>query len=103
VTQFLREQKLHVRQTLELDELDAIVKMVRSGLGVALVPLAGLWLENVSDVRVVPLGDLTFVREIVLVTRYQQRHVPLLNLFRTCVVDAMARHSALGREARASS
>ena len=103
VAQFLREQKLHVRQALELDELDAIVKMVRSGLGVALVPLAGLWLENASDVRVIPLQALTFHREIVLLTRYQQRHAPLFNLFRTCVMDAMAKHSAQSWQARASS
>ncbi|MFJ3485292.1 LysR family transcriptional regulator [Pseudomonas sp. NPDC090202] len=103
VTQFLREQKLHVRQTLELDELDAIVKMVRSGLGIALVPMAGLWLENTSEVRIIDLGELTFFREIVLLSRYQQRHAPLFNLFRTCVVDAMARHSAQSRQARASS
>lgn len=94
VTQFLREHKLSVRQALELDELDAIVKMVRSGLGVALVPLAGLWLEHAFDVRIIPLNEQTFHREIVLITRYQQRHAPLFNLFRTCVVDAMAKHSA---------
>lgn len=102
VTQFLREQKLHVRQALELDELDAIVKMVRSGLGVALVPMAGLWLENASEVRVLPLGELTFSREIVLLSRYQQRHAPLFNLFRSCVMDAMAKYNAQTR-ARASS
>ncbi|MFK3795683.1 LysR family transcriptional regulator [Pseudomonas sp. NPDC088444] len=102
VTQFLREQKLHVRQALELDELDAIVKMVRSGLGVALVPMAGVWLENASEVRILPLGELTFSREIVLLSRYQQRHAPLFNLFRTCVMDAMAKHNAQTRQARAS-
>ncbi|MEN5028466.1 LysR family transcriptional regulator [Pseudomonas sp. Ps21-P2] len=91
VTQFLRERKLEVRQTLELDELDAIVKMVRAGLGVALVPMAGLWLEHAEDVRIIDLGELTFFREIVLVSKYLQRHTPLLELFRSCVVDALPR------------
>ena len=31
VSQFLREQRLHVREALELDELDAIVRMVECG------------------------------------------------------------------------
>ncbi len=62
VTQFMRERKLEVRQTLELDELDAIVKMVRAGLGVALVPMAGLWLEHAQDVRIIDLGEMTFFR-----------------------------------------
>jgi DNA-binding transcriptional LysR family regulator len=34
VSQFLREQRLHVHEALELDELDAIVRMVECGLGV---------------------------------------------------------------------
>ncbi|PHX45868.1 hypothetical protein AO263_21655 [Pseudomonas sp. NZIPFR-PS5] len=89
VTQFLRERKLEVRQTLELDELDAIVKMVRAGLGVALVPMAGLWLEHAQDVRIIDLGEMTFFREIVLVSKYLQRHTPLLDLFRRCVIDTL--------------
>ncbi|MBD8474817.1 LysR family transcriptional regulator [Pseudomonas sp. CFBP 8770] len=89
VTQFLKEQKIHVRQTLELDELDAIVKMVRSGLGVSLVPKAGLWLEHSEDVKVLELHDLTFFREIVLVSKYRQKHSPLFNLFRDCVLQAV--------------
>lgn len=97
VTQFLREHKLNVQHALELDELDAIAKMVRSGLGVALVPMAGLWLEHASDVRVIDLGPLTFYREIVLLAKYRQRQASLFSLFRSCVVDAMARQSAKGR------
>lgn len=89
VTQFLRDHKLHVQQALELDELDAIAKMVHSGLGVALVPMAGLWLEHASNVRIIELGELTFYREIVLLTRYHQRGGSLFSLFRGCVVDAM--------------
>ena len=88
VTQFLKQQKIHVHQALELDELDAIVKMVRSGLGVSLVPKAGLWLEHADDVRVLELRQLTFFREIVLVSKYRQKHSPLFNIFRTCVLDA---------------
>mgnify|MGYP001436857661 CR=1 FL=1 len=89
VTQFLKQQKIHVHQALELDELDAIVKMVRSGLGVSLVPKAGLWLEHADDVRVLELRTLTFFREIVLVSKYRQKHSPLFNIFRTCVLNAV--------------
>ncbi|MGR3886352.1 LysR family transcriptional regulator [Pseudomonas sp. 1152_12] len=89
VTQFLKEQKIQTQQALELDELDAIVKMVRSGLGVSLVPMAGLWLEHGSDVRVLRLDTLTFYREIVLLTKYTQRQLPLFALFRACVIDVL--------------
>jgi len=66
-----------------------IVKMVRSGLGVSLVPLAGLWLEHGSDVRVLRLDTLTFYREIVLLTKYTQRQLPLFELFRACVIEVL--------------
>lgn len=89
VTQFLKEQKIHVQQALELDELDAIVKMVRCGLGVSLVPKAGLWLEHIEDLRVIELGELTFFREIVLLSRYRERQSPLFTLFRISVLDAV--------------
>lgn len=89
VTQFLKEQKIQTQLALELDELDAIVKMVRSGLGVSLVPMAGLWLEQGSDVRVLRLDKLTFFREIVLLTKYTQRQLPLFDLFRSCVMSVL--------------
>ncbi|MBW1246785.1 LysR family transcriptional regulator [Pseudomonas tolaasii] len=90
VTQFLKEHKIQTQQALELDELDAIVKMVRSGLGVSLVPLAGLWLEHDPEVRVLRLDTLTFHREIVLLTKYTQRQLPLFALFRSCVMEVLA-------------
>lgn len=86
VTQFLREQRIPVRQVLELDELDAIVKMVENGLGVSLVPLAGLWLEQRDKVRVIELGEQVFHRELVVIERYANRRGPLQQLFRRCLL-----------------
>ncbi|POA17375.1 LysR family transcriptional regulator [Pseudomonas sp. FW300-N1A1] len=85
VTRFLREQQIEVKVALELDELEAIVKMVECGLGVSLLPLAGLWLERSMKVRVVELGELTFYREIVLLQRYSQRTQPIQQLFAGCL------------------
>ncbi len=82
VSQFLRKHNLDVRPGLELDELDAIVKMVESGLGVALVPTAGLWLERAPTVRIISLGSATFYRELVLVSRHSAQRLPLHQLFR---------------------
>ena len=90
VTRFLRQHRITVQQVLELDELDAIVKMVECGLGVALVPQAGLWLERQAEMQVIPLGELTFHRELVLITRYANRDLPLQRLFRSCLLAAHA-------------
>jgi DNA-binding transcriptional LysR family regulator len=89
VSRFLRKHHLDVRAGLELDELDAIVKMVACGLGVALVPEAGLWLERAPTVRVLRLGDATFYRELVLVGRHSGQHLPVQQLFRRCVRHAL--------------
>ena len=85
VTRFLREQRIDVHVALELDELEAIVKMVECGLGVSLLPRAGLWLEHPLRVRVIELGELTFYREMVLLQRYSQRSQPIQQLFARCL------------------
>ena len=85
VTRFLREQRIDVQSALELDELEAIVKMVECGLGVSLLPRAGLWLEYGAKVRVIPLGELTFYREMVLLQRYSHRMQPIQQLLAQCL------------------
>lgn len=87
VTQFMRKQHIQPRQVLELDELDAIVKMVESGLGIALIPEAGLWVENQPRVQIIDLGDKVFYRDLVLISRYGSRQSPAQKLFRECVME----------------
>lgn len=84
VSQFLRQHHLDVHPGLELDELEAIVKMVECGLGVALVPKAGLWLQA-PTVRTLSLGAATFYRELVLIRRYSVRQLPTQQLFERCI------------------
>ncbi len=86
VSRFLREQKLEVQVALELDELEAIVKMVECGLGISLIPHAGLWPERAAKIRVIPLGEMTFHREIILLSRYSQRNLPVPQLFTRCLM-----------------
>jgi DNA-binding transcriptional LysR family regulator len=86
VSQFLREQRLNVREALELDELEAIVRMVECGLGVALIPRAGLWLQRLTRLRVLELGELTFHRELVGVLRRAQRQ-PALECLLHCLAE----------------
>ena len=85
VTRFLREQKIETHAGLELDEVDAIVRMVEAGLGVSLVPRAGLWLARATQIRVIDLGALTFYRELAVVMRHANRQLPLQRLFRDCL------------------
>ncbi|WP_415753889.1 LysR substrate-binding domain-containing protein [Pseudomonas leptonychotis] len=89
VSQFLREQHLIVQEALELDELEAIVRMVECGLGVSLIPRAGLWLQRPTHVRVIELGELTFHRELIAVLRRAQRQ-PALDCLLECLREVAA-------------
>ena len=84
VSRFLREQRLTVREALELDELEAIVRLVENGMGVSLVPRAGLWLQRPTRLRVIELGELVFHRDLVALLRRAQRQ-PALDCLLQCL------------------
>jgi DNA-binding transcriptional LysR family regulator len=88
VSDFLRRHYLVVQQVLELDEIEAIVRMVEHGLGVALIPLVGLWRERPARIRRVSLGELTFQRELILITRRTRSESPVHQLARACIQAA---------------
>lgn len=64
VTRFLRDNKIAVRDAIELDEIAGLMKLVAEGLGVALVPMMEAHLPLPPGVRAISLGDRTFYREI---------------------------------------
>lgn len=64
---FLKKHRINVHEAVELDEIEAIANMVRHGLGVALLPQ--LRRLDVTGLRLVPLGDLAFHREIGIIGR----------------------------------
>lgn len=69
VDRFLRAAHLSVQQVCELDELDAIVRLVAIGVGVALVPQTATHRRWPAAVRAIDLGSHTFHRDIGLVHR----------------------------------
>jgi DNA-binding transcriptional LysR family regulator len=72
VDRFLRTARLSVREASELDELDAIVRLVAKGVGVALVPETAAQGRWPAGVRAIDLGRHTFHRDIGLVQRRTQ-------------------------------
>ena len=69
VDRFLRSAHLSVQQVCELDELDAIVRLVANGVGIALVPQTATHRRWPAAVRAIDLGPHTFHRDIGLVHR----------------------------------
>jgi len=69
VDRFLRGAHLSVRDICEADELEAIVRLVANGVGVALVPETASQPKWPAAIRAVDLGPDTFHRDIGLVHR----------------------------------
>lgn len=64
VDRFLKRTRLHVNDTMELDEPMVIMEMVRKGLGVAIIPYDLAAGASSKKLRVLPLGGAGFFREI---------------------------------------
>lgn len=69
VDRFLREMHFAVHEVCEVDELEAIVRLVANGLGVALVPEVATHRRWPAAVRAMDLGKHTFHRDVGLVHR----------------------------------
>lgn len=69
VDRFLRGAQIAVREACELDELEAIVRLVAVGAGVALVPEVAPHRRWPAGVRAIDLRRHTFHRDIGLVHR----------------------------------
>lgn len=64
VDRYLKRTRLHVNDTMELDEPMVIMEMVRKGLGVAIIPYDLAAGASSKKLRVLPLGNAGFFREI---------------------------------------
>ena len=69
VDRFLRSAHIRVQEACEVDELEAIVRLVALGVGVALVPQTASFARWPATLRVIDLGKRTFYRDIGLVHR----------------------------------
>jgi DNA-binding transcriptional LysR family regulator len=71
VDRFLRKMQLPIQEVCEVDELDAIVKLVANEVGIALIPQTAAYRRWPAAVRAIELGTHTFHRDIGLVHRAQ--------------------------------
>jgi DNA-binding transcriptional LysR family regulator len=99
VDRFLRRMQLNVREICELDELDAIVRLVENGVGAALLPQTAQYRRWPAGVRAIDLGQHTFHRDIGLVHRDPRQMSDAAN----GLVGIVERHArALGSLSRAA-
>lgn len=65
----LRQRRISVRETMELDSIEAILAMVANGLGVAVVPSGPLVGSVAERLTAAPFTDPPLTRRVVLVER----------------------------------
>ncbi len=65
----LRRSRIKVQTSMELDSQDAIIQMVASGLGVAVIPLSSRDVSHLDGVLRLPFGDPHQMRRVVLLER----------------------------------
>jgi len=95
VDRFLRAAHVNVQELCEVDELEAIVRLVANGVGVALVPQTATHRRWPAAVRAIDLGPHTFHRDIGLVHRASRSLSEPARLLAQLVGDA---YDGLGPE-----
>ena len=85
---FLKKQRIRVHEAVELDEIEAIANMVRHGLGVALLPR--LRRLDMTGLRLLPLGEAAFQREIGLIGRLPFEPSSMRGKIAECLLAAAA-------------
>ncbi|AUT50009.1 LysR family transcriptional regulator [Achromobacter sp. AONIH1] len=85
---FLKKHRIRVHEAVELDEIEAIANMVRHGLGVALLPR--LRRLDMTGLRLLPLGEAAFQREIGLIGRLPFEPGSMRGKIAECLLAAAA-------------
>ncbi|MEN8517261.1 LysR family transcriptional regulator [Burkholderia sp. RS02] len=93
VDRFLRKMHIAVRDTCELDELDAIVKLVENGVGIAIVPQTAAYRRWPAGVHAIDLGHHTFHRDIGLVHRARRTMSEPAQMLARLIEEASRRRS----------
>ncbi|WP_333989831.1 LysR substrate-binding domain-containing protein [Pseudomonas sp. S3(2024)] len=90
VDRFLRQMHFTLQEVCELDELEAIIKLVEKGVGIALVPQTEPHQEWPAGVRAIDLGQHTFHRDIGLVHRSRQSFTEPVRILAQLISDQAA-------------
>lgn len=90
VTRFLRENKLAVQDSIELDEITGLMNLVAEGLGVALVPMVEAYLPMPPGVCAISLGEKTFYREIGILHKGMSSRRRVTQALERCLREALS-------------
>ncbi|WP_210485009.1 LysR family transcriptional regulator [Microvirga antarctica] len=89
VSSYLRDRRIEIPDLVELDALEAIVMLVESGLGVALLPDWGI--HEADGIRKLPIADARYSREVGLLRRLGSPHDRLVEALSSALNEAAGR------------
>jgi len=78
IDRFLNDRGIVVKRGMEIDSLDAIVRMVSLGLGVSVVPLPRTVSGMLDNLKWLPFGDPPLLRTLVMIERQASPQMKLV-------------------------
>lgn len=81
IDEWLRENKIHVNELMELDTLELISSMVFHGLGAAIVPDLCVKPPNFPKLKTIPLGPTSTSRTLGILTKRHRANAELCQVF----------------------
>lgn len=80
VANYLNKYEIKTNDILEIDEIEAIIKMVEKKLGVALIPDVGINKLKESNINIIDLKQPDFYREIIIIYKKSNDHSIISNV-----------------------
>lgn len=93
VDRYLKALPLSVNDAIEVDDLSAMIAMVRSGMGVAIAPLSSSLLPLPAEVHVIALPGEPMFREIGFVRATRPPGTTAIHSFGECLIEASMLYS----------
>ena len=90
IDEWLRTQKIYVRELMELDTLDLISSMVFHDLGAAIVPDLCVKPPNVLNIKSIPLGPTSKPRTLGLLIKKNRAKTELCRIFFEQVIQVLS-------------
>lgn len=83
INDFLEKLQIQPNEILLIDDIEAIIALIEQGVGMAILPNAGLWKMRQANVNIIPL-DEDFYRTISIVMPYRHKQRPIIQLLLSC-------------------
>ncbi len=79
IERYLSDRSIKVKRGMEIDSLNSITRMVRSGLGVSVLPVGRNQSEMLNGLKWLPFGDPPLNRSLIMIERQTNPYTKLVS------------------------